>query len=47
MLKIKSAKEQKPTGLFSMDDMNYNRANPEVRSTAWAEDDKSRNDFTK
>ena len=37
----KVSKGTEPTGMFSMDDMNYNRANPEARSTAWAEDDRA------
>tara|TARA_B100000963_G_scaffold362053_1_gene402762 strand:- start:6773 stop:8026 length:1254 start_codon:yes stop_codon:yes gene_type:complete len=30
-----------PTGMFKVDDITYNRANPEVRSTTWAEDDRA------
>lgn len=34
-------KGTEPTGMFRVDDLTYNRANPEVRSTTWAEDDRA------
>jgi len=37
----KVGKGTEPTGMFSMDQVQYNRANPEARSTAWAEDDRA------
>tara|TARA_Y100000592_G_scaffold96573_1_gene165304 strand:- start:297 stop:1457 length:1161 start_codon:yes stop_codon:yes gene_type:complete len=37
----KVGKGTEPTGMFSMDQVRYNRANPEARSTAWAEDDRA------
>ena len=37
----KVSKGTEPTGMFSMDQVQYNRANPEARSTSWAEDDRA------
>ena len=37
----KVGKGTEPTGMFSMDQVQYNRANPEARSAAWAEDDRA------